>query len=256
MLAAGAPSAGNSAAQVRRSRGGRGSGSTNGRAACKCPGPDEPMRAAAALRRGTGWLRGEAGPEGGTAPVIHAPVPYTHAGPAPGPVPTVPPRTPKLSAKQFSALPQRRGAPHAAPGNQSPAFARVHGRGPGLAAARPEQPLGKRARTVHAGTGRARFPRVPPRTAPSRSAVQGRPSSGAEPEEPRGQEPGGTRAAGRGSGSGGAQPVLGPLRCHRDAPNTVPPRCPVLVLVLWPQLHRSKVRTRNDCAHSTSTPLL
>lgn len=47
----------------------------------------------------------------------------------------------------------------------------------------------------------------------------------------------------------GAQPVLGPLRCHRDAPNAVPPRRPVLVLVLWPQLHRSKVRTRNDCAH-------
>lgn len=68
MLAAGAPSAGNSAAQVKRSRGGQGNRSTNGRAVCKCPGPGEPMRAAAALRRGTGWLRGEAGPRGGTAP--------------------------------------------------------------------------------------------------------------------------------------------------------------------------------------------
>lgn len=79
MLAAGAPSAGNSAAQVKRSWGGQGSGSTNGRAVCKCSGPGKPMRAAAALRRGTGWLRWEAGPEGGTAPAIHAPVPYTRA---------------------------------------------------------------------------------------------------------------------------------------------------------------------------------
>lgn len=171
MLAAGAPSAGNSAAQVRRSRGGRGSGSTNGRAACKCPGPDEPMRAAAALRRGTGWLRGEAGPEGGTAPVIHAPVPYTHAGPGPGAVPAArscgrrrccqqraTPRTPKLSAKEFSALPQRRGAPPAAPGNQSPASARAPRAGARLGGRQPRAAPGETRSHRPCGDGTCPLP--------------------------------------------------------------------------------------------------
>lgn len=78
-----APSAGHSAAQVKRSRGGRGSASANGRAACKCPGAGQPMGAAAALRRGTGWLRG-AGPGRGSAPAIHALV-RSRAPPAPRP---------------------------------------------------------------------------------------------------------------------------------------------------------------------------
>ncbi|CAN8215445.1 unnamed protein product [Coccothraustes coccothraustes] len=42
------------------------------------------MGAAAALRRGTGWLRGEAGPGRGTAPAIHALV-RSRAPPAPEP---------------------------------------------------------------------------------------------------------------------------------------------------------------------------
>lgn len=77
--AAGAPSAANSAAQVKRSRG---SGSANGRAVCKCPGRGEPMGAAAALRRGTGWLRGEAAPGGDGHGRGAAPPPAAAPGPA------------------------------------------------------------------------------------------------------------------------------------------------------------------------------
>lgn len=77
--AAGAPSAANSAAQVKRSRG---SGSANGRAVCKCPGRGEPMGVAAALRRGTGWLRGEAAPGGDGHGRGAAPPPAGAPGPA------------------------------------------------------------------------------------------------------------------------------------------------------------------------------
>lgn len=255
MLAAGAPSAGNSAAQVKRSRGGRGSGSTNGRAVCKYSGPGEPMRAAAALRRGTGWLRGEAGSEGGTAPAIHAPVPYTRVRRRrPGPVQPLGarrgragavtsgkrPGPPKLFAQKLPALTQRRGEPRTAPRNQRrasapPRSARCPPRA-ALGETRPAGRCGDETRPLPTGTS---SPAAVP-LCRAGAALLGHGGGGAA----------GIRAQWDACGwERGAQPVAVPLRCHRDgliwhrspAPAS-PSSHPAAAL------HGSEVRTRKDRA--------